>query len=312
MYLFQKDKLPEQTAYALARLPVEFQSRVAKVTGCKDLYGYGVESVQKKYAEGCRWEPTIKCPDGKPCTHGDAALRHDLSSSYNHCGGERCCLECTEAKRDWSPCERMCSKAKAQRKDAKDERESKELAAKAERSKEYEAESQKNAQRLLRAIEAAGLPDDAKFRWREYWSLVSVSTVRKWAAGEFDELLIEPKLNPKKLEEPAALAALLGCSTDYLLGLTDDLTPVAYAANVDDEPAALQQSAEKSTWIRLCDIPPLDGQLCFVIDGDAEVYYAKYLGGEWLDMNWYDASIPLADQNVSYWMPAPELPKEVR
>ena len=313
MYLFEKDKLSEQAAYALARLPVEFQSRVSSVMGQTDMKGYAVEAILARYEKGWRWDAKdIACPGGKSCKRGDTFLRHDLENIYDMCGGTKCCLDCSRALERYSPCDRMCSKAKAQRKDEKDEREAKELAAKAERSKEYEAESQKNAQRLLRAIEAVGLPDDAKFRWREYWSLVSVSTVRKWAAGEFAELLTESKLNPKRLEEPAALAALLGCSTDYLLGLTEDLTPVAHTVNVAGEPAAVQQPVDESSWIRLCDIHPLDGQLCFVIDGDAEVWYAKYLAGEWLDMNWSDARIPLADQNISHWLPAPALPEEVR
>ena len=78
--LFEKDKLSEQAAYALARLPEDFQARIARIMGAKaaDIGGGKAENILKLYGEGWRWEPDFQCPDGKPCHRGDTFLRHDL------------------------------------------------------------------------------------------------------------------------------------------------------------------------------------------------------------------------------------------
>lgn len=314
MYLFEKDKLSEQAAYAIARMPVEFQSRLAKVRGDREYHGYDMDEILARYGKGWRWEPELTCPDGKACRRGDSFLLHDIEHRHDMCGGNKCCLECSRATDRYSPCDRMCSKAQARRKDARDEAAAKEQERLEKASRKYEKETQHNAQRLLRAIEAAGLPDNAKFNWRNYWTVVTVEKVRKYAAGEFSDILSCAELDPSRLENPKALAELLGCSTDYLLGLTEDLTPVAYEANKEPdepkpEPAAETRSA--SAWIPLSEHHPKDGQLCFVIDGCGDVEYAKYESGEWIEgaNTWRTL---LYDQEISYWMPAPDLPEEVR
>lgn len=225
---FEKGVLPEQTAYTMARLPLDFQHRIFKVAACNDIKGYALEKVQKRYEKGWRWEPTIKCPDGRACTHGDAALRHDLEHSYDHCGGNRCCLKCEEATRNWSPCDRMCSKAKAQRKEVKAEADAKEAKKQKKQAEKYQKATQANAQRLLRAIDAAGLTDDAKVEWR-YYDATEVGTIRKYAHGDFENSgsWYGPRLEPEGLTNPIKIAKQLGCSADYLLGLTDELQPTA-------------------------------------------------------------------------------------
>lgn len=114
MELFEKDKLPEQTAYALARLPAEFQRRMRSVLSAPPS-GAVAEKVLSKYNEGWRWEPQLACPDGKACKRGDTFLRRDCEAYgwQGFCGGNTCCLECAQAKTSCYPCERMCSKAKA-------------------------------------------------------------------------------------------------------------------------------------------------------------------------------------------------------
>ena len=231
--LFEKDKLSEQAAYALARLPEDFQARIARIMGAKaaDIGGGKAENILKLYGEGWRWEPDLHCPDGKPCHRGDTFLRHDLES-YAVCGGQKCCLKCARAKDSYSPCDRMCSKAKAARKEKKDKQEAQAAQEREKRMRQYQKETQRNAQRLLPAIDAAGLPDESKFNWRNYWRRISVGDIRQWAAGQFrsDMCWNGPELDPQYLEKPAALAELFGCSTDFLLGLTDDFRPAAAPA----------------------------------------------------------------------------------
>ena len=232
--LFEKDKLSEQAAYALARLPEDFQARIARIMGAKsaDIGGGKAENILKLYGEGWRWEPDFQCPDGKPCHRGDTFLRHDLES-YDVCGGQKCCLKCSRAKERYYACDRMCSKAKAARKGTRDEAKAQADARARKAAKGYQATTQARAQRLLRAIDAAGLPDESKFAWRYYWNPIRVSDLRRWAAGQFSEeedLWTSAELDPERIESPVALAQLFGCTTDYLLGLTDDFRPAAAPA----------------------------------------------------------------------------------
>lgn len=223
-YLFEKKRLPEQTAYALARLSEDFQKRVAGIT--HEISGDTAEKILKKYNEGWRWEPELSCPGGRSCHHGDAFLRHDLSSPYDMCGGKTCCMECERARQSYSPCSRMCSKARGVREDKANEKKAEAAREAEKRTAAYQQETQANARRVLRAVEAAGLPEDAQVRWG--YGCFSVGVIREYAAGKFpsDKYWHSAELSGKGLYDPAAAAEVLQCSTDYLLGLTDDLVPV--------------------------------------------------------------------------------------
>jgi len=224
MELFDKDKLPERTAYALARLPLEFQQRMASALP-EVPSGNAAEKVLAKYNEGWRWEPELSCPDGKPCKRGDAFLRRDCEAAgwQSFCGGQTCCLECEHAKTACYPCERMCSKAKAQRKAEKDEAAETTRQRRRKQGRPYQKETQGYAKRLLRAIDAAGLAADTEIPWAYHSQ--PVSTIRQWAAGEFDDPAdwYSSRLKPSACQHPVEVAKLLNCSTDFLMGLTDEL-----------------------------------------------------------------------------------------
>lgn len=228
MGLFEKDKLTEQAAYALARLPEDFQKRLANALS-EVPSGNAAEKVLKKYNEGWRWEPELQCPDGKPCKRGDTFLRRDCEAPgwASWCGGQTCCLKCKQAKADYSPCDRMCSKAKARRKAAKDE--AAEAAHKREQKngRKYQKETQVYAKRLLPAIDAAGLPEDEIIRWN--YGRYTVGEVRRWAAGEFDDPAgwYQARLTPGECRADVEMSQLLDCTTDFLMGLTDDFRPPA-------------------------------------------------------------------------------------
>ena len=326
--LFERDKLSEQAAYALARLPEDFQERIARVMGAKaeNIGGGKAENILKLYGEGWRWEPDLHCPDGKPCHRGDTFLRHDLES-YDVCGGQKCCLKCARAKDSYSPCDRMCSKAKAARKEKKDKQEAQAAQEREKRMRQYQKETQRNAQRLLPAIDAAGLPDESKFNWRNYWSRISVGDIRQWAAGQFrsDMCWNGPELDPQYLEKPAALAELFGCSTDFLLGLTDDFRPAAAPAGdqapepqpeapapLPEPPAMEADEPPAEGWIPLAWLdgrqrPVKDKQLAAVkysADGIYMLDVARWFMGpqEWR----YPGGIEIGDVEILGWFPLPE------
>ena len=228
MTLFEKDKLTEQAAYALARLPEDFQKRLANALS-EVPSGSAAEKVLKKYNEGWRWEPELQCPDGKPCKRGDTFLRRDCEAPgwASWCGGQMCCLECKNAKADYSPCDRMCSKAKAQRKAEKDAAEEAAHKRKQKAGRMCQKETQVYAKRLLPAIDAAGLPEDEIIRWD--YGRYTVGEVRQWASGEFDDPAgwYQARLTPGECRADVEMSQLLDCTTDFLMGLTDDFRPPA-------------------------------------------------------------------------------------
>ena len=225
--LWEKNKLPEQTAYTLSRFPEDFQNRLFKVTNA-ELTGNGAERILAKYEEGWRWETTLTCPGGKACTHADAALRHDMDN-YDMCGGNKCCLNCEQATRDWIPCQRMCSKAKEQRQQTKAVKDAEEEKRKQRFYTKNQNATRENAKRLMKAIDAAGLKDGDTIEWDRYGGAYPVKIIREFACGNFSNggSFYDVKLKPDDLAFAAKLAKQLGCTTDYLLGMTDELTPAA-------------------------------------------------------------------------------------
>lgn len=230
MALFEQDALKEAAAYVLARFPEDFQRRIFRAVP-EPPRAIALESVLGKYSEGWRWEPELRCPDGAFCRRGDVFLRRDCEAGcwQGLCGGRRCCLDCADAKTSCYPCERMCSKAKAQRKAAKAEAEEAAHKRQQKTGRSYQKKTQRHAKRLLRAIDDAGLAENAEIIWRTHYESYSVSTIRHWAAGEFDDPSgwYVAKLAPERCDNAAALAKKLGCSADYLLGLSDELRPGA-------------------------------------------------------------------------------------
>lgn len=256
--LFDRNELPEMTAYTMARLPEDFQQRMFRVLS-KAPNGSTVEKVLEKYNEGWRWEPELQCPDGKPCKRGDTFLRRDCETLgwQGFCGGNTCCLKCDQAKASYSPCERMCSKAKTQRKVDKDKAEEAAHKRRQREGRPYQKETQRYAKRLLRAIDAAGLAEDTEIKWRSYCEVHPVAVIRQWAAGEFDDPAgwYFAKLEPGECDNVVALARLLNCSTDFLMGLTDELRPTTVPEDLpreeaekaeDDAAAEPQQDSEES------------------------------------------------------------------
>lgn len=112
--LFNADKLPEASAYALARMPEALQLEI--FAACKEkVNSCALNEYLKTAQKGLPNPPApLLCPDNqKPCTHTAAFLRHDCNNNWDQCYGATCCMACDRAMRDWSPCASACSKAKA-------------------------------------------------------------------------------------------------------------------------------------------------------------------------------------------------------
>lgn len=229
--LFDSGKLPEQSAYALAKFPREFQTRLSTVFPSLPT-GSTLERLLSLYKDkGYRWEPQMDCPDGKHCKRGDTFLRHDADCLfYEECGGKTCCLECKRAKDEYYACDKMCSKARALRKDKRDAAKAAEEDRKQKAQKKLYGEISASAKRIVRAIDAADLPDKTEVLMTRYGRDYTAGQLRAFADGNFNNAYFyDNEIASDNLRDVAKSAQLLHCSADYLLGVTDELTPVATA-----------------------------------------------------------------------------------
>lgn len=155
--LFDADKLPEASAYALARMPESLQLEIfaackGKVNSC------ALDQYRKQVQEGLpKPKEPLCCPDGKqPCTHYAAFLRHDCNNNWDQCYGATCCMECDRAMRDWSPCASACSKAKAAKSAKLAKKKQQEEKRKEKETAKNQVKSKPVAEFWLRLQDAAG------------------------------------------------------------------------------------------------------------------------------------------------------------
>ena len=220
---YDTGKLNENTAYTLAQMEPELQLKLFKASQNATAAGY--ERIAKIVQTGNDYScAELTGPGCSKCTHGTAFLRHDLENPLEPCKGETCCLRCSRSSRDYWTCERMCSKAKARRTErnaAQREREKKSQEAHASKIRR---ELQASAQRLVKAIDAAGLSDDVTIPGISEYRSKSVKWIRKAANGEDVGYIYCNELHHTQIDIVKA-AQKLGCSTDYICGLTEELAP---------------------------------------------------------------------------------------
>lgn len=298
--LFQADKLPEQTAYAIARMPEDLQRRLKKVCPSPPV-GYAAERILSLWESGTTWEPDMTCPDGRPCKRGDAFLRHDVEHSCDVCEGQKCCLECKEAKSEYYACDRMCSKAQALRKEKRDDAKDREEQRKAREQLEYQEAIRAGAARLLRAADAAGLDDSESIRFDNYGSLLTVKELRSYASGDFlGRYFYGNDLNPGKFTNLDRIARQLRCSSDYILGLTDELNP---------QPTPPAEGWVPLKWVsgQQCPVAPTRAVCKFAMDGEGEEVEPVMMLARWDGSGWafLPGGRPVEAECLEWW-PVPE------
>ena len=273
-------KLPDATALALARCETAFQMRLHDALArAKDApTADAIDRVRKLSETGAHWRPSyhLHCPDGKLCpsSRDDAALRRDaLVGCYgNPCKGETCCMDCRSGAKSeaWCSCDQMCARAKQYRTDKNAAEKQAEETKKEKKQLGYRAAIQRDAQRIARAADAAGLPDKQKLQLEIHcYPPVEIGKIRKWAAGDFaDAYFYDEDALCVDSGQVAEVCKNLRCSADYLLGLSDDLTPVSKSDTALGE------------WRTDDDFP--DGQVLLLLDVDGRKVYDvdTVLGGE--------------------------------
>lgn len=304
--LWDAGDLPEDTANALAGLSQDVQERIKRVCPKKTPTANAIRGMGERL-KGC-FTPDFHCPDGGTCAHQDKFLRHDLTcNSWETCNGAKCCVECGRggAHRPGSygaVCLEMCAKARAVYEKAKAKRkDSEEREATKARSKAVQ-KAMADAARIVRAADAAGLDDDTKLE-SAYSSLTKVGVLRKISQGDISEGMSNYELGeiiPYKTKDLTSMAQTLHCSTDYLLGLTDQLRPASAEPGqmvlAAWMPGGLTPTEECEV---VADVDPGDG-------GKPVRCFLRWLGGAWMFKN-LDKKI---DMTVLRWLRLPEVEKD--
>ena len=223
---FERDELSEQAAYALARLSDALQEKVAQVAGKKIIVGGCAENLLEKQEQLTQERTCTYRDPGDTCENELGRIKATACAQYSWqiCNGG-CCMSCFRA----DDCSGACAVKRRDKKDAKERRKAEEEKEKRRQQKTFEENrklTQQNAQRYLRAAEAAGLGDDAVLKFTTWGPSTTVKDVRADASGEGlkDKCYYSPGYEPGR-EEIIKFAKQLNCSADYLLGLTDELRP---------------------------------------------------------------------------------------
>lgn len=291
-------KLPDATALELARCEIALQMRLRDAFARTKEFptSAGIAKVRELAAAGVQWRPSacLHCPDRKLCpsSRDDAALRHDaLCPSWGgYCLGKKCCMDCNNGAetKSWNACDQMCARAKQYRTDKNAREKQKEETEKERRQRGFREAIQHKAQRLVRAIDAAGLRDDKKLVFASYRAEPTVKTLRAYANGEFGDAHFygTDSLDPDAKHVPE-LCKALRCSADYLLGLTDDLKPTP------SDPDPLRWRTDR-------DFP--DGPVLLLISDDGSILYETddVHGG---NLCWFEEP---DDGEILRWLPLPE------
>lgn len=232
-------KIPDATALELSRCDTAFQMRMRDAFARLKSFptAASIESLRDMQKNGAKWRPSacLRCPDGRLCpsSRDDAVLRHDATccSFEPKCKGEMCCMDCrcgAKALGCYDVCDQMCSRAKQYRTDKNADVKAAEEAAAEKKQKRFREKIQQDAQRIVRAADAAGCSDSVILDFGNGSCAAKLSFLRRYAAGDFGEerFWSETRLVPTGAKVPK-LCEMLHCSADYLLGMTDELTPHA-------------------------------------------------------------------------------------
>lgn len=310
--LWDAGDLPEDTADALAGLSQDVQERIKRVCPKKTPTANAIRAMGDRLESRQRDYCTVgfRCPDGGVCTHQDKFFWHDLTcDSWERCDGAKCCVECNNGGAHkpggmyyGAACPGMCAKARAVYEKAKaEQKDSEEREAAKARSKAAQ-KAMADAARIVRAADAAGLDDDTNLE-STYPSLSKIGTLRKIAQGDIPEAMsnyVLGEIIPYRTKDLTNMAQTLHCSTDYLLGLTDQLRPASAEPGqmvlASWMPGGLTPPEECEV---VADVDPGDG-------GKPVRCFLRWLGGAWMFKN-LDKKI---DMTVLRWLRLPEVEKD--
>ena len=154
---------------------------------------------------------------------------------------------------------------------------------------------------LYRATDAAGCPNSAVLDFGNGTCPANLAMIRRYAEGTFgdERFWSDDRLVPDGAKVPA-ICETLRCSADYLLGMSEELTPQAVSKS--DAGFAWQTGTEYPDGGLVADVEDHRGRRY-------EILYARN-GALFWDAAYCDPMPKFAAADVLRWAPLPELPKE--
>ena len=240
---FDRGEVPEETAYQLSRLPKQAQAGVETclMTGKRKCLPYALQ-IERIVKDMDIYTKPASCRShagGPDCTITNVHICRSIWETYRDCknltpntnGDGICCRDCN----DRNSCSWACQECKDRRKldaavekEKAAEREKAEAARKELQQKQYRKERQKQAQRIRRLTDELGLIDECPLPSQPWNKARTVKEIERISEGRFgDDHYYNGDLLPTDTSTLMKWAEFLECSTDYLLGLTEDPTPAA-------------------------------------------------------------------------------------
>ena len=309
LHYYDSGEMTEEAAYQLSRLPAEIQEEAGLRLDSGKLKrmptAYVVEKVNRDLERYQAERPCRSHAGGPDCHWKNEIILYSIFRQYDWqvCTAGQCCRDCYHSK----DCSHACQECKDRRKLEKDVEKEKE----AERQKReesdqriYRAQRRKQLRRLLPLIEAAGMNDDDELPPAKGWwgQSMTVSEIRKEAGGDFGDKHFYTSswsVIPERSRQLKAWAQKLDCSTDYLLGLSDEPKPAAKAVSGPDTGGGLQWSTgtpeTAGEYVVRCGVPKEETPGSFMKS------IQKWDGENWID----GRGVPLR-LNVYAWIRLPE------
>ena len=293
--LWEKGKLAESSAYKIAQQPDEIQKKIRQLSKDPEyIQEWKIEDLTKhiKKARKCKLK-------GGECLHGEAMLKvQHLESGYHQCSSYECCSSCYS----FDDCKFVCPFLKAKQEEKRKQK-------KANRKNELAKEKARDAVII----------DRAKLCWKRFGEMRTArnlsqrdcieargDTYFSWHddKGDRERETGEAKFTPST-KMPFAyidgadvikitkMADFFECSTDYLLGRTEDPSPAA--------------APQASGLISVDDRYPDEGTFVIAVTKNNVAIPAVYFRASFMDFT--ERSIANNRINgVEWWAPLPPLP----
>ena len=306
---WESGKLNHASAYLIAKADELTQRQLCTYIGANRLPGAGAWWIEGKL-KTLEKMTNRRCPStGDICSNSALMIDKKFRNESSYCACEYyCCAECPALVKCKSVCT-YCAEAQAGLKEERRQREAEEQKRNAEREAERKAEREKEIKeggavwsRFDRAAKAAGVaPQEliAILNCREPENVDDgeLAEYQDRVAGRFrdkgdftaSELSDSPLWDLEDPEDYAATAELLKCSVDYLLGMTDDLTPVG------------------GGWVSVEDRYPPEGTYCLAFDKRDVPMPSVYFRAAFMEIESKNVATRRL-KDIEYWMPLPAPP----